>query len=153
MRGDPLRSQVRGTDLFRTSLAFEGLLAALVGVPYAVVATVLCIRDDQATNTAYQLATCFPLAIASYAGIPYLVASLRQRGLCNRNLHLEEGAEMVAEPGSLWACALYLIYVVGLGSICRGHGDPALFYVALVAITLMTLMVRDNRSRPFRPRD
>ncbi|CDR97806.1 N-acetylglucosamine-1-phosphate transferase, putative [Babesia bigemina] len=122
------------------SLKFEVVLACLLGVPYAVVATLLCMCDDWSTRTAFLLSTCFPLAITSYSALPKLVKALQLKGLCNINLHQKEGSERVAEPGSLWACLLYLIYLVGLGAANAGPNDIAIFNCALVAITTLTIL-------------
>ncbi|ORM40370.1 UDP-N-acetylglucosamine--dolichyl-phosphate N-acetylglucosaminephosphotransferase [Babesia sp. Xinjiang] len=122
------------------SLRFEEVTGALLLTPYVLAAVILYPHSDRGALTIASLATCFPLALATYVSIPRLVVALRKKDLCNINLNAEVDAQRVAEPGSLWACALYLLYLIGLSVVCTRGSQTTLFNTIIVNMAVMTLM-------------
>ncbi|GFE55345.1 N-acetylglucosamine-1-phosphate transferase [Babesia ovis] len=59
---------------------------------------------------------------------------------CNTNLNAEDDAPKVPEPGSLWACIAYLVYIVTVGAISTKGCYIALFNGVVISISLMTLL-------------
>lgn len=127
-------------DESKPSLGFLTTLSIVLGVPYAAVLSVLCSAGGELTKIVAIHATCFLLAIASYGGIPSLLRALRRKGMCNQNLHRDGNCDKVPEPGSMWACMLYILYLGVVKLTHTNNHDMMQYREALISIAIMTLL-------------
>nr|BAN66137.1 N-acetylglucosamine-1-phosphate transferase [Babesia bovis] len=132
------------------SLSFYKLAPILLLLPYLCLVATVCYVRTSGMRTTILLSTCFPVSLIVYKTTPSLIIALKKGGFCNINLNAEDGAPKVPEPGSLWACTIYLLHVTILVAFSDKYSVINLFNGAILGIGIMTLLGINDDMIPLR---
>lgn len=131
---------VADDDYVKVLHLFLPLLLTALGLPYGFLLYALRLRGAEFLRFGKFHATCFLVALAVFVGIPRLLKELKEKGLCGKNLNQREGTDRVPEPGSLWACVIYLLFLFVAKLACPVQLDHPLYDAALAFVGCMVLL-------------